>query len=313
MDTTTETQSTQPRSYARIVEASKRVRWEIDRDVIRGRALGAEHKFLPDGLSLVGRLDGLDAAEARLFSQIQGRTYAAIFGLVERFIAAKVLHLGAAHALGDQTVLEAMVRFSDDELKHQELFRRLEAMAAAVMPAGYRLVPDPDAVARVVLQKSTWAVLALTCHIELFTLVHYKESIAEDDRLSPLFRDALLFHFKEESQHALLDELEWRREDARLSAAERDAALDDFLGLVAAVDGILQSQADADAAYFVASLGRDVPAGLRAQIEATFRAAYRFQYITSGIEKTRFAEVLMQMLEPGQRARVERALAPLLA
>jgi hypothetical protein len=225
----------------------------------------------------------------------------------------ETLHLGAEHALGDQTALEAMVRFSDEELKHQELFRRLESMAAAVMPAGYRPVPDPDAVARVVLQKSSWAVLALTCHIELFTLVHYKESIAEDERLSPPFRDAMLFHFKEESQHALLDELEWRREDARLGAAERDAALDDFLGLVAAVDGILQAQADADTAYFIASLGRDIPADLGARIGATFRAAYRFQSITSGVQKTRFAEVLMKMLQPAQRERVEHALAPLLA
>ena len=40
-------------------------------------------------------------------SQIQGRTYANIFGLVERFINAKVLELGRAHAFGDQEAVEA--------------------------------------------------------------------------------------------------------------------------------------------------------------------------------------------------------------
>jgi hypothetical protein len=38
--------------YARCVQTSKRVRWDIDEDVIRGRRFEAAHKFLPDGLSL---------------------------------------------------------------------------------------------------------------------------------------------------------------------------------------------------------------------------------------------------------------------
>ena len=38
--------------YARCIESSKRVRWDIDEDVIRGRRFDTAHKFLPDGLSL---------------------------------------------------------------------------------------------------------------------------------------------------------------------------------------------------------------------------------------------------------------------
>ena len=34
--------------YARCVETSKRVRWDIDKDIIRGRRFDAAHKFLPD-------------------------------------------------------------------------------------------------------------------------------------------------------------------------------------------------------------------------------------------------------------------------
>ena len=74
--------------YAHCVKASKKVRWDIDADVIRGRALEREQKFLPDGLSLVNEMPTLDAAERKLVSQIQGRTYANMFGLVERYIGA---------------------------------------------------------------------------------------------------------------------------------------------------------------------------------------------------------------------------------
>ena len=53
-----------------------------------------------------------------------------------------------------------------------------------------------------------WAVLGLTCLIELFTQVHYRSSIDGDDAIDPLWKDVFLFHWREESQHAILDELE---------------------------------------------------------------------------------------------------------
>ena len=217
--------------YAKCVEVSKRIRWDIDRDVIRARSFDFAKKFLPDGLSKIGELDFLGDNEKRLVSQIQGRSYANIFGLVERFIGAKVLEISREHWLGDQTALEALVRFTDEELKHQELFRRVETMIAEEMPVGYTFLPQPNDVATAVLSKSTWAVLALTCHIELFTQAHYRQSIEPDGELSELWKDVFLFHWKEESQHAILDELEWQRENAKLGAEQRDRAVTDLIEL----------------------------------------------------------------------------------
>ena len=170
--------------YVKCIEVSKRIRWDIDRDVIRGRSFDLGHRFLPDGLSLVDELDFLSLADRRFLSQIQGRTYANMFGLVERFIGAKMLEVSRDHWLGDQTALEALVRFTDEEMKHQELFRRIEALAADRMPPGYAFLPKPNDVAGFVLGKCTWAVLALTCHIELFTQTHYRDSIGSTDGVS---------------------------------------------------------------------------------------------------------------------------------
>ena len=198
--------------YARTIEVSKRIRWDIERDVFRGRALDFGRKFLPDGLSKVAGLAFLKPAEMRFLSQIQGRTYANIFGLVERYIGAKTLELSRDYWFGDQIALEALVRFADEELKHQAMFRELERMTAAGMPAGYTFRPQPNDVASAVLSKSTWAVLGLTLDIELFTQAHYRSSIEPDAELSELWKDVFLFHWKEESQHAVMDEVEWRRE-----------------------------------------------------------------------------------------------------
>src|SRR5204863_2891462 len=242
--------------YARCIEVSKRIRWDIDRDVIRHREFDFTKKFLPDGLSFVDRVPFLAADERRLLSQIQGRSYANIFGLIERYIGAKMLELTRDYWLGDQTALEALVRFTDEELKHQELFRLVEKMVAEGMPAGYSFMPQPNDVANAVLSKSTWAVLGLTCHIELFTQAHYRQSIEPDAELSELWKDVFLFHMKEESQHAILDELEWQRENAKLTPEQRDLAVTDLIELVAAVDGILQVQAKADTDYFLRVCGR---------------------------------------------------------
>lgn len=299
------------RSYERAIIASKKARWRLD-DVLGERNLVGDHKFLPDSLSLVAALDFLSEGERRFASRVQGRTYANMFGLIERYINIKVLELAHDRGYGDQIAVEALVRFSDEELKHQELFRRVERLCADTMPAGYRLTGSPNGLAKVVLAKSTWAVLGLTCHIELFTLAHYKHSIQADSALAPLWLDVFLHHFKEESQHAVVDELEWRREDARVSAEERERAVDDLIALVGAVDGVLQEQARADADYFIGAIGRRLESSQAAAVHDRFLKAYRYQYIGSGLEQTRFAEVLFGLITPAQRARVEAALQAIL-
>jgi hypothetical protein len=297
--------------FAKVIEVSKRVRWDIDRDVIRGRAFDYTRSFLPKGLSLVDELAFLSADDQRLLSQVQGRSYSNIFGLAERFIATKVMQVAHAQALDDQVALEALVRMTDEELKHQELFRRLEAMMAADMPVGYEMTADPNGVARAVLSASTWAVMALTLDIELFTQAHYRASIAPDAQLSPLWKDVFLFHWREESQHAILDELELLKEDAKLSPQQRDAAVDDLIGLVGAVDGIVQAQAAADARYFVTIADATFSAGQKEQIHALLLKAYRWQYIVSGAMEPRFQKVLFALVDATQATRIQSALAPL--
>jgi hypothetical protein len=297
--------------YERSISASKRVRWDIDADVIRGREFSLSEKYLPDGLSLIGEFTSMSESEKRLVSQIQGRTYANIFGLVERYINAKILELSRDYWLGDQIALEALIRFSDEELKHQVLFRRIEGMIGEVLPAGYSFNADPDAVAAVVLSKSTWSVLMLTLDLELFTQAHYRQSIDPDAELSPLFKDVFLYHWKEESQHAILDELELMRHDKQVTEEERDHGVDDFIALVGAVDGILQGQAVADAGYFAAICGRRVDAGELQAIESALLRAYRWQYIHSGAQQPHFGKVLTGMVTDDQMGRIGQALASL--
>jgi len=312
MQTQVVEQGMETNRYAKCIANSKRMRFDIDRDVIRGRRFDFAKRFLPDGLSKVDRLDFLSANDRRLLSQIQGRTYANMFGLVERFIAAKVLDVSHEHVLGDQNALEALVRFADEEIKHQELFRRIERLCAEGMPEGYTFVPEPNAVASAVLSKSTWAVLGLTCHIELFVLAHYRESIDKDADVSELWKDVFLYHWREEAQHAIIDEMEWRREHAKLSPAELDQAVTDLIDLVGAVDGVVQLQARADTDYFMRVAEGSFSADEAEWILAGVLAAYRWQYIVSGVQEPRFSKALGSMITESQATRIGAALAPIM-
>lgn len=299
--------------YARCIAASRRVRWDIDHDVLRGRALHFEQKFMPDSLSRVADLPFLRPGEARLLSHIQGRTYANLVGHLEGVIVVKTLELTRHHWFGEPAPLEALVRFADEEIKHQELFRRLAQMAAAGMPPGYVFKPRPHDMAAFVLARSDWAILALTLEMELLTQSHYRASIEPDGGLSELWKDVFLYHWKEESQHTVLDELEWRRIDARLDAAGRDEAVGHLVELVWGVDGLLQAQARADAAYFIAATPREfTPAELDAIHDGVLRA-YRWQYVVSGVQEPRFLEVLRSMATPAHMERIGRSLAPIVA
>ena len=142
--------------------------------------------------------------------------------------------------------------------------------------------------------------------------MHYRQSIEPDENLSPLFKDVFLYHWKEESQHAILDELELVRRDQTMGVQARDKAVDEFIELVAAVDGILQMQAADDSRYFADTCGRQLSSEERDKLQAGLLRAYRWQYILSGAQHPHFIKVLTSLITDAQTERVQAALASLM-
>jgi hypothetical protein len=56
--------------YAKCIEVSKRVRWDIDNDIIRGREFDFSQKFLPDGI-----LQNQSAADVDYFLELCNRSF----------------------------------------------------------------------------------------------------------------------------------------------------------------------------------------------------------------------------------------------
>jgi hypothetical protein len=254
----------------------------LEQDLIRGRSFDTGRKFLPDGLTLPATFGFLPPVERRLLSQIQGRTYAGILGVASRFLGGRALDPA-----------------------------RLGSMMDDCMPPGWRFVADPDVAAAMVIGRSPWAMRAMVCLTELLAQTHYRHSIEPDHALDPLWKDLFLFHWREEASYATADEIAWRREDARLGAVARDRAVGDLITLIGALDGLLEAQAKADAAYFAQACGRILAAGEQERVAAGLLHAYRWQHILSGVQVPHFSAILSGMLGAAQYSRIAAALAPL--
>jgi hypothetical protein len=88
--------------------------------------------------------------------------------------------------------------------------------------------------------------------------------------------------------------------------------VDDLIALAGAVDGLLQLQAQSDADYFGAVAGKR-PAQEAQRVRDGFLAAYRWQYLVSGVREPRFGAILASLTTAAQRERINTALGPIVA
>ena len=115
-------------SYQECLDNSKKVAWKED-DVFAGKNFDFSKRFLPNRLSGVDNITCLNDNEKRQLNQIMGNAYCHIFAFVEEFIIPMVTQAALKDAYGEKVRLRSLLRFAEEELKHQELFRRAVAQS----------------------------------------------------------------------------------------------------------------------------------------------------------------------------------------
>ncbi|MEE9549781.1 MAG: hypothetical protein V3W08_05210, partial [Candidatus Binatia bacterium] len=228
-------------SYQDCLDNSKKIAWK-EEDVFAGQNFDFSMRFLPNRMSGVDDIACLNDDEKRQLNQIMGNAYYHIFAFVEEFIIPMVTEEALKDVHGDEVRLRSLLRFAEEELKHQELFRPSMALFDQGFGTKCSLIPGREDVAKVVLSKSRLAVLYLTTVIEWFTQLHYIEHVRDESDLDGLFRDLLKFHWMEEAQHAKLDTLLIDEIAEKVTLEEREAAIDELLELGGAIDGLLSQQ-----------------------------------------------------------------------
>lgn len=280
--------------YASCVKNSERVTWKVDDLIAEGQKLDLTKPLLPRGLS-AKPIDSLSAGEQLTLNQLGGNAYLNLFAFVEEFIVATVVQHASAELFGDHTAIRALVRFADEEIKHQELFQRYRRAFDASFGRPARVLETAAQVADVVLSKSPIGVMIVILHIELMTLDHYTESVRDDDSIDPLFVTLLEKHWVEESQHARIDALELAKLVNSATDAQVTKGIEDYVDLLHAFDGLLTEQANLDVATLEEVLTRPLAEGERDAVKRAQLAAYRRTFLVAGIRSPKFKDTLEKL------------------
>jgi hypothetical protein len=298
-------------SYADCLQKSYRINWRIA-DVVEGRRFDAARRWLPARLSGAEAIASLSPEDRTKLNQVEMGAYAHLFGFVEAFIAPKMITLAQDFALEQREAFDALTNFAAEEVKHMTLFRELRGRIDEAVGFPLVLLPGERDVARAVLSKQTGAVLLLTAAIEWLTQLHYLSSFKDDAHLDAFTRHIFKSHWLEESQHARMDHLETLRAFAGISEHGREAAVEDLIALVGAVDGLLQQQAAFDVDNFERYRDRALDASGRREVYARVLDAKRYTFIESGVTHPNFQALFGAVTTPEQQAKVQEALGGVL-
>ena len=284
-------------SYEDVLHNSKKVAWTEDQ-VLNGRRFDLSKRFLPNSLSGVDAIAILNEDEKRKLNQIMGNAYCHLFAFVEEFIVPTVTE-ASMDPYGDEVRQRSLVRFSEEELKHQELFRRSIALFNEQFGLAPALIPGREAVAEAVRSKSRLAVLILIDVIEWFVQVHYTEHVLDEGDLDELFRDLLKYHWLDEAQHAKMDTMLIAETVKDVPIAQREAAIDEVLELGGAIDGLLQQQIGMNIDALETSTGRVFGESERAEITGETLKAWRYAFLIAGLEHPNVVKMVDEITEEG--------------
>jgi hypothetical protein len=295
-------------SYDLSLQSSIKNAWTID-DVFQGRDFDFTKPFLPERIAGVSGIACLNPDERRMLNQIRANSYCHIFAFVEEFIVPLVVDQARADVYGNETRLWALLRFAEEEVKHQEMLHRAGQQFEAGLGVSCDLVPGREAVAGAVLTTSPLAALLLTSMIEWFTQLHYVEHVRDRGELDQLFRDLLRFHWIDESRHARMDSLLIDEIAADLSADQRDQAISELLELGTAVDRLLAQQVEMDINTLERATRRTFNQSDREDIRVRQQRAYRWTFLVSGLEHPNFVRIVDRLSTTGSERLAQAAAA----
>jgi hypothetical protein len=285
-------------NYTNCLQGSVKNAWTVE-DCFQGRTFDFSKPFLPERIAGVSDIACLSDDDKRTLNQIRGNSYCHIFAFVEEYIVPMVLDHARQDVYGDETRLWSLLRFAEEEVKHQEMLRRACDQFEDGFGVTCGLIPGREDVAKVVLATSPLTALLLTSLIEWFTQLHYVEHVRDSNDLDELFRDILRFHWIDESRHARLDSLMIDEVTSELTVEQREKAVDELLELGMAVDGLLAQQIELDIDALERATGRQFSDDEKDEIRTHQRRAYRWTFLVSGLEHPNFVRIVGELTGSG--------------
>ncbi len=290
--------------YQSCIQSSERVSWRIDDLLPKDTVLDFSRRFLSDELTGTESIGCLSAEEKLALNQIRSNSYAHLFLFLEEYAVALVAQRAGLELHGNATHMRALLRFTEEELKHQQLFSRFTSAFARGFKVAPALLDNQVEVARAIMTKSNLGVLIFNLHMELMTQQHYLETVRNNggETLDPMFCNMLKHHWLEEAQHTRMDFLEAQKILAQ-APETLDAALTEYAELLEALRGTLNAQLQLDLQTFEKAAGRTFTEAERQEIFTAQERSYIWGFIGMGMKAPLFLSRL-RALSPVAEQRV---------
>ena len=235
--------------YRAILAVSERVAWTVD-GTLRQRHFDPAGPIVPaswvgdEALAFLGDRERVTLNHCRAFS------YVHLLGSFEEFAPPHVAEAAGADWHDDRTRLRALLRFGDEEMKHQQLFLRAERLLEESCGHAFGRYFDDKAkvieITAAILDHPPLARFLIVLALEWGTQRHYVESIRGPSKTpaDALYVDILKAHWVEEAQHVKCDVLEVARLACHESAEELVTVFDHLVAIGSLVDAAFVGQAE---------------------------------------------------------------------
>jgi hypothetical protein len=291
--------------YSSVVSTSERVAWTID-GVFRNRVFDASKRIVPDSWVQAQHLPFLSTQEQIALNHIRAFSYAHLFGNFEEFIPLHLVEVAERDWHDDRSHLRALFRFGDEEMKHQEMMIRAEAVLEASCGQTFGRYFDPEkhritAFTNAVMSYPPLPRFLLLAALEWGTQRHYVESIKQhsDQRADPLYIDLLQYHWMEESQHIKTDLLEIERLARTMGSDELSKAFDEILGLCGLVDATFVGQVEEEIATFQLLTGRELTQPEATALNEALCRSMRAIFAEVGLTHPSFKRLVLELSKEG--------------
>lgn len=281
-----------PQDYLEIIERSEQVSWSLN-DVIRSdHELDFSRPFVAAPLFDGAKLDILSDEERRCLNQLFANGYAYIFYFVESTIVAMVMNQAMAELYGDESTLRALLRFAEEEVKHQQMFLRFCNAFKRGCGAPCQMLEDPQVVGQMLLARPRLALILVVLHLEWVSMQHFVEAIKDDTESEPTIITILRHHWLEEAQHTKLDMLELEKLVSDVDQAQRTAAVDAYFEILGGLVELLKQQAIYDTESMERITGRRFSEEKRTRITNSQHRSYVYAWIVLGLKNVQFIRFL---------------------
>jgi hypothetical protein len=279
--------------YSSIVATSEKVAWTVA-EVFDGRRFDAARPIVPDSWLGAEALALVDDRQRLVLNHCRAFSYVHILGNFEEFAAPHLLDVASQDWHAARPNVRALLRFGDEEAKHQELFLRAERVLeescghlfARYFDTGKTRVA---ALARAVMQHSALARFLIVLALEWGTQRHYVESIRE--RADALYADLLKAHWVEEAQHTKVDVLEIARLAATMSSEAVAAVFDEVIALGGVVEPAFVGQAANEVETVERVTGRTFSEAEREALSRALHHSLRGTMADIGLTHPSFAQL----------------------